>query len=359
MVDEQQLSGRGAGPKGPGVVDDPKGGFVLALVVLLLFGIGVAAAAGYQIVVRESLLSVHAKETQSALSIARAGLRLYIGKQIGVHEDTVTYSMEGGDAVVTARLVAKIDDFQTLYLLGSEGVYKDPTFTGSAARRTVYQYAVKREIALDHMAALTQASGNVRLHSGTSVLGNDQALSTDCEQSQTNMIGIMMGSGALVIDGGATVTGSQISRTVGSPSAALDSLGLDWDLLTDPDFPVDYDGVLPPLGLPVDSFPVTRFPANLTVASGDNGRRGVLIVTGDLIVQNGWIWDGVVLAGYLNASNDPFLINGLVVSGLDGAGGFTDIRTSASIRYNRCYAFQAGKRLSHFKLVGSTWWEEM
>ena len=340
------------------VVDDPRGGFVLALVVLLLFGIGVAAAAGYQIVFSEALLSVHAKETQSALSIARAGLPSYIGKQIGVHEDTVIYSMEGGDAVVTARLVAEIDDYETLYLLRSEGVYTDRAFTGSAARRTVYQYAVKREVALDHVAVLTQASGNVQLHNQTNTLGVDQALPADCEQSQTDIIGVMMGSGALLLDGGATVTGTQISMTVGTPSAVLDSLGLDWGLLTDPDFPVDYDGVLPPCALPADSFPVTRFAFNLTVASGSCG-RGVLIVTGDLIVQNGWSWDGVVLAGHLNAPDDPFQVYGLVVSGLDGAGGFTDIRRGASISYNRCYAFQAGKRLSHFQPVGSTWWEEM
>ncbi len=136
------MSGCGTGHSGLEVVGDPRGGFVLALVVLLRFGIGVAGAAGYQIVFNEALLSVHAKETQTALSIARAGLRSYIGKQIGVHEDTVTYSIEGGDAVVTARLVAEIDDFETLYLLRSEGVYTDPTFTGSAARRTVYQYAI-------------------------------------------------------------------------------------------------------------------------------------------------------------------------------------------------------------------------
>ena len=37
---------------GPEFVDDPRGGFVLALVVLLLFGIGVAGAAGYQVVLR-------------------------------------------------------------------------------------------------------------------------------------------------------------------------------------------------------------------------------------------------------------------------------------------------------------------
>ena len=355
----EKLSAQGrARHSGLEVVDDPRGGFVLALVVLLLFGIGVAGAAGYQVILNEALLSVYAKETQTALSIARAGLSLYIGKQIGVHDDTVTYSIDGGDAVVTARLVAKIDDFETLYLLGSEGVYTDPTFfTGSTARRTVYQYAKKREVALDHVAALTQASGNLHLSNGTNVSGNDEALSADCEQSQTNMIGVMMGSGTFVIEGGAVVSGSQISITVGSVSAVLDSLGLDWDLLTDPDFPVDYDGVLP-IGLPADSFPVIRFPANLTVGPAENG-RGVLIVAGDLIIQNGWDWDGVVLAGYLDAPDDPFQVRGLVVSGLDGAGRFTDIRKTTSIFYNRCYAFQAGKRLSHFELVGGTWWEEM
>ena len=340
------------------VPDDPRSGFVLALVVLLLFAIGVLGAAGYQVVLNEALLSVQAKETQTALSIARAGLRSYIGKQIGVHEDTVTYSIEGGDAVVTARLVAEVDDYETLYLLKSEGVYTDPTFTGSAARRTVYQWAVKREVVLDHLAALTQASGNVRLHNGTSLLGDDQASSSDCEQTQTDIIGVMMGSGALTIDGSANIDGSSDSVTVGSLSAVLDALGLDWDLLTDPDFPVDFDGVLPPTGLPADSFPVIRFPANLTVDSGDNG-RGVLIVTGNLNVQNGWGWDGVILAGYFDAPNDPFQVRGLVVSGLNGAGGYTDIRTSASIAYNRCYAFKAGKRLSHFVPVGGTWWEEM
>ncbi|MCH7857765.1 MAG: hypothetical protein IIB37_13505, partial [Gemmatimonadetes bacterium] len=195
-------NGRGAGPSGAEVVDDDRGGFVLALVVLLLFGIGVAAAAGYQIVFSEALLSVHAKETQTALAIARAGLRSYIGKQVGVHDPLVTYSIEGGDAVVSARLVAEIDDFRTLYLLRSEGVYTDPTFTGSAARRTVYQYAVKREVALDHMAAFTQVTGNVLVDDGADVDGNDGAGSSECEQTSVDIYAAMMGTGTLTIQSG-------------------------------------------------------------------------------------------------------------------------------------------------------------
>ena len=265
---------------GLGVVDDPKGGFVLALVVLLLWGIGVAGAAGYQIVLSEALLSVHAKETQTALSIARAGLRSYIGKQIGVHEDTVTYSIEGGDAVVSARLVSVIDDFETLYLLRSEGVYTDPTFTGSAARRTVNQYAVKREVALNHVAMMTQVTGDLLVRTNAHVDGNDNAGAFACEQASVDITALIMGSGALTIQGGDPLSGPNPEVVyAGSAAAALDSIGIDWAVLTDADFPVDYEDVWPSCALPADSFTVTRFNGNLTTPASPCG-RGVLIVTG-------------------------------------------------------------------------------
>ena len=338
--------------------EDPRAGFVLALVVFLLFAIGIASAAGYQVVLNEALLAVYANETQRALSIARAGLQRYITKQVGIHEDTVIYSIEGGDAVVTARLVAEIDDFETLYLLGSEGVYTDPTFTGSAARRTVYQYATKREVALDHLAALTQATGNVRLHNGTQTYGTDQASAGACEQPTVDIMGVMMGTGTLQIDAGGAINGSTDSLTVGSMSAVLDALALDWDLLTDTNFPVDYEDTWPSCSLPADSFPVTRFNGNVTGAAGVCG-RGVLIVTGTLDVQENYSWEGVILAGYFDTPNNQFNVEGLVVSGLDGLGGYTDVRSNSSIRYDRCIAFKAGKRLSHFQPLGSTWWESM
>ena len=337
------------------VVDDPRGGFVLALVVLLLFGIGVAGAAGYQVVLSEALLSVHAKETQTALSIARAGLRSYVGKQIGVHEDTVTYSIEGGDAVVTARLVSVIDDFETLYLLGSEGVYTDPTFTGSPARRTVYQYALKREVALDHFAALTQVSGNLTVNGGVFINGNP--LPGPCTQGDDPIIGGVVGLGSLTVNGG-SLNGTSNSLELGSIAAAMDSLGLNWDALSDPDFPVDFEDTWPSCALPADSFTVTRFNGSLTAAAGVCG-RGVLIVTSALDLTDGFNWDGVVLAGHILSTTDNYTIDGLLVTGLDGTSTAVELFNGINIRYNHCNAFWAGKRLSHFVPVGSTWWEEM
>jgi len=364
------LSGRDTHNSGPGaahtgleVGDDPRGGFVLMLVVLLLFGIGVAGAAGYQVVFNETLLSVHAKETQTALSIARAGLRSYIGKQIGVHDTIVIYSIEGGDAVVSARLVAEIDDYQTLYLLESEGVYTDPTFTGSAARRTVYQYAVKREVALDHLAAFTQVTGDVYVDSDADVDGNDDAGGGECEQTSVDIYAAMMGTGTLDIQSGNPLHGPDPEvLNVGSEAAVLDSLGIDWDLLTSTDFPVDYEDTWPSCALPADSFPVTRRNGNTVVNSSTCG-RGVLIVTGRLWICDEFSWDGVILAGRLSQAwwcgDVDYTINGLVVTGLNGAGDDTYLDDDHEIQFDRCIAFKAGKRLSHFQPMGSTWWEAM
>ncbi len=339
--------------------DDPRGGFVLALVVLLLFGIGVAGAAGYQVVLNEALLSVHAKETQTALSIARAGLRSYIGKQIGVHDDTVTYSIDGGDAVVTARLVSRIDDFKTLYLLGSEGVYTDPTFIGSAARRTVYQYAVKREVALNHLATMTQVTGNLDVWPNAHIDGNDDAGVAACEQASVDITAAMMGSGAATVLGGDPTDGPDPEVvSLGSAAAALDAIGIDWAVLTDPIFPVDYEDTWPSCALPADSFTVTRFNGNLTTPGSVCG-QGVLIVTGNFTGGVGLQWNGILFAGYIVDTDNDYRINGLVVGGLDGNGTATAFRNDTHIDYHRCYAFDAGKRLSHFEPVGSTWWEEM
>ena len=342
---------------GPESVDDPRGGFVLALVVLLLFGIGVAGAAGYQVVLSEALLSIHAKETQTALSIARAGLRSYIGKQIGVHEDTVTYSIEGGDAVVTARLVSVIDDFETLYLLGSEGVYTDPTFTGSPARRTVYQYVIKREVALNHVAAMTQVTGDLYIEMGAHVDGNEEA-GAGCPQTSVDIIGVLMGSGSLTIQSGLPIEGNPTTVSLGSSSAALDAIGIDWDVLTDTAFPVDYEDTWPSCALPADSFTVTRFNGNRSGPSSVCG-QGVLIVKGDFFPEAGFQWNGILLAGHIVNTEDNYRIDGLVVGGLDGNGTGTVYHDDTHFDYHRCYAFQAGKRLSHFEAVGSTWWEEM
>jgi hypothetical protein len=146
--------------------------------------------------------------------------------------------------------------------------------------------------------------------------------------------------------------------SLGSSAAALDSLGIDWDVLTDTAFPVDYEDTWPSCALPADSFTVTRFNGNLSAPSSPCG-QGVLIVKGDFVAAGGFRWSGILLAGYLVDTENNYRIDGLTVGGLDGNGTGTIIRDGTHLDYERCNAFKAGKRLSHFVPVGSTWWEEM
>ena len=61
-----------------------RGGFVMVMVVFLLFAVAVAGATGYQLVSAEAALASGAGEAQEALAAARAGLERYVGEHIGV-----------------------------------------------------------------------------------------------------------------------------------------------------------------------------------------------------------------------------------------------------------------------------------
>ena len=73
----------------------------------------------------------------------------------------------------------------------------------------------------------------------------------------------------------------------------------------------------------------------------------------------GFSWDGIILAGYVVSTFNDFTVDGLVVGGLNGLGVETRYNNLTYIYHNRCMAFKAGKRLSHFQPMGSTWWESM
>ena len=184
--------------------------------------------------------------------------------------------------MVTARLVSEINDFETLYLLGSEGVYTDPTFTGSPARRTVYRYAVKREVALDHVAMMTQVTGDLYVENDAHIDGNDGASIGACQQSSVDITAVIMGSGSFTKEDD-PIDGPDPEVIYVGSAAALDAIGIEWDVLTDTDFPVDYEDAWPSCALPADSFTVTRWNGTSECSLGSVCGRGVLIVTGNFL----------------------------------------------------------------------------
>jgi hypothetical protein len=334
-------------------------GFALALVVLLLFAVGVLGTTGYQIAVLSSGLAIQGKEGQRAHSIARAGLQRYMATQMGIPDDTMTYSIEDGDAVVTSRFIAQTSDTISLYLVKSEGVYLDPVSTSSAARRTLYQFAEHREVPLDFEAALVMASGDLDVKSNGTVDGDDQD-SGGCSQSSYDTGGVMLGSGTAKFSG-SDLHGSPDSTRLGSFQAVLDTLGLTWDVFSDANFTPDYQNRWPP-SMYDDSFKVTRFTGNKTARWWNSG-SGLLIVQGDFKPKEGFYWRGIIMAGRLkpwtsgSSWKKTYTLRGVVVAGLNGNGSKLTVTRYGTIEFDICYAYEAAEKVGYFRPVKDAWWE--
>lgn len=335
-----------------------RGGFVLALVVLMLFAISVAGAAGYLVVNTEFGMARAASQGTEASTVARAGLHRFVAEQLGVVKDSVGYAIGGGVALVTSRKVVEENTLDHLYYIRSEGTVIDPLTPGSPARSVVGAYAYHRKRPLKPLAAMVVAAdGGWSQNGGADVDGVDHNSSADCAAGGAPSIpGILARYSTGSLDGG-DLDGNPGGITLnGGFSEIYDSVGLRWDVLTDPNFPVEFDGVLPNYGaIPSDSFPVVRVSGYFNPGSGWSG-RGLLIVDGELDAAGDFVWDGIVLAGAVDDIHEGH-IRGMLVAGLDGPNLYDDVYWRGTIRYYSCNVYGANETLSYLELVENTEFE--
>jgi hypothetical protein len=342
-----------------------EGGFALALVVLMLFAIAVAGVTGYQAVSTELVLSTQNRDEQKALTVARAGLQRFLGEQIGEVGDSVSYAIGDGIATVTARRVVQKDSLNHLYYLRSTGTVADPAAPANPARRSVGTYAWHRLDPIPLKGALWVSGGNVNLsYDGTlyaDVNGFDHSTAGDCPGGGT------AGTAGVVHGGTVFTTGTPPSRGsfVGSPdgfgypgfSAMYNAVGVRWDILTSPSFPVDFENSMPDFTSPAlaDSFPVIRFDGDLT-QHFTNG-HGVLIVSGTFVPGFLFSWDGIILAGALgDVSNYDPEVRGMLIAGLNGSNPDVTLQ-SGTFYYHACNAYKADAALSYLEVVDRTFFE--
>ncbi len=337
-----------------------RSGFVLALVVLMLFAIAVAAAAGYIAVRTEFSLAMEYKDGMDALTIARGGLQRFLAEQIGAVGDSVSYAIGDGTATITTRRVTEKDPLDYLYYIRSEGTVTDARFSGSPADRVVATYAWMHESPVRPKAAVMVAMDSLDvsgwffgLHAY--VDGNDHATAAECSGGGTAGVAGGIAVRNVKTSSGGTLDGHPISATFASDSAVIDSAGVRWDILSNPDFPMEFDGSPPNwYSIPSDSFPLVRYVGNLDAGSTWAG-RGVLIVTGTLTMQAGFRWDGIVLAGGLGdvgAFSFPN-INGLLIGGLNATDDAVQLQ-SGYYHYDSCDAYAADKSLSYLAPIPNT-----
>jgi len=271
------------------------GGFVLAFVVFMLFAISVTGATGYMMVASEWEMSKYSGQGAEALTVARAGLERFVAEQIGAVGDSVSYALGDGVALITTRKLYEQDSLTHVYYVRSEGTVGDIFSPNSPARRVVGGYAIHHKRPLAHHAMVMIGANTIDVDNGGEIDGIDR-----------DNVGTCPGAGAAAITGAIaaiSVTEDDSDDIEGNPdseiwsggwSEIVDSIALRWDVLSDPDFPVEFENSLPNFAsIHSDSFPIIRYTgwvyANFT-------GRGILIIDGVFDPGSSFAWYGIVLA---------------------------------------------------------------
>jgi len=360
----------------PSVAVGSDGGFALAIVVFLLFTVGVSAVTAYQIILAEERLSSLMSDSRRAQSIAEAGLMRYIGAAVRGEPDPAVYFIDNGEAQVSARKIQAIDDWTDLYRVTSVGRVTDPRFFEAPAIREVSSYAILSSKALmDVPAAFVTTASSVTV-TRFNVVGSDGAPVGSCPSATGTALAGVAAAGATSTGASGSVTGSPNASNLGSAGNVLSTLGLPPWATMSTTFPVDYD--LPSGGagfpnfalLPAEAYPVIRVNGNLS-ASGTHSGRGTLIVTGTLTINSltTFSWQGVILAGGLTSSTALLNIqapdiDGTLVAGLSGAPASVTLRGPSTflgsdignLRYHACHVESALREMGILNPVDGTWW---
>lgn len=324
-------------------------------VVFVLFAISVAGLTGYLLVSSEHELARYSGQGAEALTVARGGLERFAAEQLGVVPDTVSYALGRGIATVTTRKLYTVDPVTDMYYLRSEGTVDDIRTPDAPARRVVGGYAVRRRRPVRLHAAVLITADDIDVTDPGEILGRDQQVSLGCSTGgPPHLTGAIARLGVTEDDPSAVRGNPDYELWPGGWSGIVDSVGVRWDVITDPEFPVDYENTLPDFGaLPPDSFPVIRYTG--WVSAGFSG-RGVLIVDGVFDPTTSFNWDGIVLAGQIDDMVEGF-VDGILIAGLEGPNPYASIDFRADVNYHSCYVHAANESLSYLELLPNTVFE--
>lgn len=330
-------------------------GFVVVLVVFMLFAISVAGATGYLVVSSDFVMAKHASHAAEALAVAHGGLQRFVAEQLGTVNDTAEYAMGDGIATVTAKRVFDLDSINHVYYVRSEGEVANVFTADAPARRVVGGYAIRRVRPLAHHAAVMIDANTVFVDNSGAAWGVDRQTALSCQGGGASDITGVIATANVSEGAASSVTGTP-EEEIWSSTQIHDSVGVRWDVLTDPSFPMEFENIVPSFAsLPSDSFPVVRYTGDLSASSSWSG-RGVLIVTGTFDPSSTFHWDGIVLAGAIDDIVEG-TIHGMLIAGLNGPNPYAGVALVLDTEYDSCRVYQANESLSYLELIENTVFE--
>jgi hypothetical protein len=355
----------GVGPRAAG---DRHGGFALLATLLVLLGLSALASGGLILAGTEaSAARTHAAGVRAFLA-AQAALATFLSTEPAAADDSIRVDYAFGPrttARLQARRLLRLDAFRGLYRVTASGSYAAGRDRGARLLGTL---AFLDGAPIRVPAALT-SGGGLRLDGEDVELdghGSPSADSLCSGAGPVSVAGAAFPSGGYAQSAAGPLQASGEPDTASLPAASLDRvLGVDWGELASgaPAF----DARLPADPWPAGGAPGDPWPGILVdlpsfqVDAGRSG-RGALVVTGDLLLGDGFRWEGLLLVGGALRTQGAATITGGVVTGLAGdAGGSPPVARlgpgAVSIRYDACAVARAGRFAATLAPAPGSWWD--
>lgn len=345
-------------------------GFALPVVLLALFLLTGAMAAGFAIVRGETSANDATLQQDVAAALAETGLQQGLNNRAGLGlsalpgatPDSARLNLNGGYVdIVTTRLRAPVGDVTPgLYFVRTRGVRTATGVSGVGnAVATASTFASHKTITLTVQSAMTGINGINKAGSSGLISGHDVC------GAKPSIPGVAVPTVPGITGSGQwrnSIEGStKISEIGGTQEEAADAVPIDWDAIVNggaitPQFDVPANGT----GFPNDAW----FAANpsawptIIVRNGPNPSteftlpnfgRGLLIVFGDLRLNGNTAgWSGLVLVGGRLASNGSNEVQGGTITGLNVKLGYAvadndvnELQGTKQYKYNSCHISSA------------------
>lgn len=344
-----------------------QGGFALLAAVLALVAVTGLAAAGFLLANTEYRINQNHRSSVYAFYAADEGMSDVMGEQ-GVPRSTSTFTYGGGRAAtVTSELLLELDSGIRLYEIASNGRHQTP-LTGSM--RDLGSVALFTPFPLNVPGAFTAPNGLLKNGSDGTVTGYDVSPFGSCPGTGKAVAGVAVPPSGYVQNGKPEVPQGDPPIDDSQPASQIvKSTGIDWNGLVSedkvtPDYVVPGDAWPDFSTLPADEWPVIHVTSSDIELHPTHSGRGVIIFDGDVNLNGGFQWDGILLIGGQLTSDGEQTVDGAVFTGLNRAFGVnvpaSDLGNGAKhVRFHHCNVEAAKRAMGWLAPNPGTWFEKI
>lgn len=355
-------------------------GFALPLVMIVVFVLAAALAAGFSMTRSERAIDDAGRADVFAQSNAETALqramtdRASLGLASGVPPatDSVRVTLTNGFAdVIVTQLRPVVGAEPAVYLVRTHG-YSTASRVAStpSAQYTTTRIAIWEKGTMKVKAAFMSLTGIQKNGTSGTIDGND-----DCGGGPVAAVSVPASPGYTQSGGSisSVLSGSPlIDSTLGAtPTAMAANVPVNWPAIVNggaisPDFTCTWDGTGCPdaawFAANPSAYPTILVQNDTTAAHAFtiNPGRGMLIIEGSAIISGNNVWNGVALIGGTVTSNGNTTINGAIVTGLNVQLGYP-VATNAlgngtkDFSYNSCQVANSVAGLGRMRPYRNTW----